>query len=107
MRYILLMHGTRTDWPALAPTPDDLRGTGELIAGAALAPPDQAAIVRAGGSPLVTRAPFAAAREFLAGFWLVDCDGPGRAIEIAAALSGSARSAIELRPVLRAPGEEM
>jgi hypothetical protein len=35
------------------------------------------------GAP-VTDGPFAEAREFLAGFWMVDVDRPGRAYEIAA-----------------------
>ena len=41
---------------------------------------------------------------FIAGFWLVDCFGIDRALEIAARIPCHA---VEVRPVLRAQGEEM
>jgi len=44
------------------------------------------------------------ASPFIAAFWLVDCLGLDRALEIAARIPCHA---VEVRPVLRAPGEEM
>jgi hypothetical protein len=46
----------------------------------ALTPPGEAKLVRAGedGEP-VTDGPFPEAKEFLAGFWIVDVDSPERA----------------------------
>ena len=41
---------------------------------------------------------------FIAGLWLVDCLGLDRALEIAARIPCHA---VEVRPVLRAQGEEM
>jgi len=86
MRYMLLMRGSRSDWRPVALI---LQTTGELVSEEVLTP--------LGESPLS-----------LTGYWLIDCETPARAIEIAAWVSASCHDApIELRPVLRAPGEEM
>ena len=47
--------------------------------------------MRAGksGGPPVTDGPFAEAKEFLAGYWIVDVDRPERAYEIAAKASAA------------------
>ena len=44
---------------------------------------------QADGAPAVTDGPFAEAKEFLAGYWIVDVDSPARAYEIAAAASAA------------------
>jgi len=64
---------------------DKLRKTGELVGGAGLTGPEQAKLVRAGdrGEP-ITDGVFPEAKEFLAGFWIVDVETPERAYEIAA-----------------------
>ncbi|MFG3702772.1 YciI family protein [Micromonospora sp. NPDC047620] len=89
---------------------------GELVDGQGLAAPDQAKIVRAGsdGAPVVTEGPFAETKEFLAGFWIVDCDSPERAVAIAAHISTAPgpggrplNMPIEVRPVMSAPPLEM
>jgi len=88
----------------------DLLASGELVAGEVLASPDQAKLVYAGknGEP-VTDGVFAEAKEFLAGYWMVDVDTPERAYEIAARASrapgpGGAplNNPIEVRRVLSA-----
>ena len=80
-----------------------------------LAPPGQARLVRAGrdGKP-VTDGPFPEAKEFLAGFWLVDLDGPGRAWELAARISAAPgpggkplNMPIEVREVMSGPLPEV
>ncbi|MEU4645411.1 YciI family protein [Micromonospora sp. NPDC023814] len=89
---------------------------GELVDGQGLAAPDQAKIVRAGsdGAPVVTEGPFAETKEFLAGFWIVDCDSPERAVALAAHISTAPgpggrplNMPIEVRPVMSAPPLEM
>jgi hypothetical protein len=67
----------------------ELAEAGELVGIHALNPPSQARIVRAGkdGRPVITDGPFPEAKEFLAGFWTVDVESPGRAHEIAAKAS--------------------
>jgi hypothetical protein len=133
MRYMLLMHGPQALWRALgALPPADARAhraflqelerqlveSGELVerASEALGGPERAQLVRARGrgGPLVARAPFPEAQPFLAGYWIVDCDSPARAAAIAARLSAAPGPggapldiAVEVRPVMSAPGEEM
>jgi hypothetical protein len=67
----------------------DLRGAGELASAQGLAPPGQARIVRSGGegAPEVTDGPFAEAKEFLVGYWIVDVENSERAYAIAAKAS--------------------
>lgn len=86
----------------------DLAAAGELVAGEVLASPDQAKLVRAGknGEP-VTDGVFAEAKEFLAGYWIVDVETPERAYEIAARASSAPglggvplNNAIEVRRVM-------
>jgi hypothetical protein len=87
-----------------------LREKGELVAAQGLAGPDQAKLVRAGkdGRP-VTDGVFPETKEFLAGYWIVDVDGPGRAYAIAAEASAAPGAggrplnmAIEVREVMSA-----
>ncbi len=91
---------------------EELRSNGELVAAEGLATPGQARIVRAGrnGAPEVTDGPFPEAKEFLAGYWIVDCEGPARAYEIAARASAAPgmggaplNMPIEVREVMSAP----
>ena len=131
MRYMLLMTGTQAEWQALGALPrEDLRahlaflrdsglaaarvrGAGER-AGAGRAGAGQVVRARGGLAPAVSGAPFAPAREFLGAYWIVDCDSPARATEIAAQLSaapgrggGALNRAVEVRPVMRLPGEDV
>jgi hypothetical protein len=127
MKYMLMMHAPRGtgDYPIGAWTPDDFKahiafmhalnkqlvGDGEFVDAQGLAAPGQARLVRAGkdGIP-VTDGPFAEAKEFLAGFWIIDVDSAERAYAIAARASiapgpGGAPlyMPIEVREVMRAP----
>ena len=128
MRFMLMMNVPRGtgDYQIGSWSPDDLkahiafmhslnkelRDAGELVGAEGLAAPGEAKIVRAGknGMPAVTDGPFAEAKEFLAGYWIVEVDEPKRAYEIA----GNASSApgpggtplnmpIEVRQVMSAP----
>lgn len=91
---------------------EDLRSEGALVAAEGLASPAQARIVRGSetGAPEVTDGPFPEAKEFLAGYWIVDVEAPQEAHAIAARASmapGPAgkplRLAIEVREVMSAP----
>jgi hypothetical protein len=124
---MLMMHAPRGtgDWQVASWSPEDLQAhigfmhrlnadltaSGELVGAEGLAPPAEAKLVRAGkdGAP-VTDGPFAEAKEFLAGFWIVDVDRPERAYEIAARASSAPGPGgaplvipIEVRQVMSAP----
>ena len=128
VKYMLMMHAPRGngDWGVAQWTPGDvkamvdymkslngeLKGRGELVSAEGLTPPAEARIVRAGTdrAPVVTDGPFAETKEFLAGFWIVECSTAERAYEIAALASlapgpgGTPMGIpIEVRAVGRAP----
>lgn len=129
MKYILLMAGTKAGWDTFATWPkEDIRAhiafmlgfrkalseSGELVSAEGLAEPAQAKIVRAGkdGAP-VTDGVFPAAKEFVAGYWIVDVGTPEQAYAIAARASaapgpggGPMNMPIEVRQVMSGPPEE-
>ena len=87
---------------------EKLRATGELVGFAALADPDMSRVVRVrDGVPAVTDGPFAEAKEYLAGYYVIDTETPERAAEIAATLLEARYVGIEIRPVMAAGGLEM
>jgi hypothetical protein len=89
--------------------------SGELVVAEGLAGPDQARRVRAGkdGKP-ITDGVFPEAKEFLAGYWIVDVESPERAYEIAAQASAAPgpggaplNMAIEVRQVMSGPPKDL
>jgi hypothetical protein len=119
VKYLLIIHNN----PALTALPageleaiqnahgpfqDTLRETGELVGFAALADPDLSRVVRVSdGVPVVTDGPFAEAKEYLAGYYVIDAETPERATEIAAMLPDVRYGGVEVRPVMAAGGMEM
>ena len=92
-----------------------LSDAGELVAAEGLAMPSQAKLVRAGkdGKP-VTDGIFPEAKEFLAGYWIVQVDSPERAYQIAAEASAAPgvggeplNMPIEVREVMSGPPEDL
>jgi len=90
----------------------ELKNEGVLVGAEGLAPPREARIVRAGknGAPEVTDGPFAEAKEFLAGYWIVDVETKEQAYAIAARASAAPGAggkpmnmAIEVREVPSGP----
>lgn len=90
-----------------------LSQAGELVAAEGLAGPDQAKLVRGDkdGKP-VTDGVFSETKEFLAGYWIVDVEGPERAYQIAAEASMAPgpggkpmHLGIEVRQVMSGPPE--
>jgi hypothetical protein len=129
MKYMLMMHAPGDgpykifDWPKKAfeahiafmrGLNKELAEAGELVGVQGLTGPDQAKLVRAGrnGVP-VTDGVFPEAKEFLAGYWIVDVDTPERAYAIAARASAAPgpggeplNMAIEVRQVMSGPPDE-
>ena len=93
-----------------------LSEAGELVGAEGLAAPGEAKVVRAGkgGAPEITDGPFPEAKEFLAGYWIVDVESPSRAYELAARASTAPgpggkplNMPIEVRQVMSAPPADM
>ncbi len=129
MKYILMMNTMKAgqgvpNWPQkdlqahiafMKSFAKDLHESGELVSAEGLSFPDQAKLVRAGknGVP-ITDGVFPEAKEFLAGYWIVDVDSPERAYAIAARASAAPgpggaplNMPIEVRLVMSAPPPEM
>jgi hypothetical protein len=116
MKYVILIHSnpeSRQIWDALSDRQrlefarghlelsKQLAASGELVASEGL--PDLTEAKRVSvreGQTLTTDGPFAEVKEYLAGFYLVDCDSIERAIEIAARAPDAAYGQVEVRPVL-------
>jgi len=92
----------------------ELTASGELVEVRGLAMPETARIVRAAdGGPVVTGGPFPDSKEFLFGWWLVDCADEARAVAIAARISAAPghdgkpmNMPVEVREVLPEPPAE-
>ncbi|MEN3534515.1 YciI family protein [Microbispora sp. ZYX-F-249] len=87
---------------------EELKRSGELITTQALADPSQAAVVSVrNGQPVVTDGPFLESKEYLGGFYLIDCEDRDRAIELAALIPDAAIEGlgIEVRQVMFADGQ--
>ena len=130
MKYILMMNATKAGWETLGSWPKKdflahiefmktftkgLGESGELVSAEGLAGPAEAMVVRAGtdGAP-VTDGVFPEAKEFLAGYWIVDVESPERAYAIAAEASmapgpGGApmKFPLEVRQVMSGPPDEL
>jgi hypothetical protein len=72
---------------------------GVSIAGERLRPPEDASTVRVrGGQVLVTDGPFIEAKEFIAGFDILECRDLDEAIEVASKHPMARFGTLELRP---------
>jgi hypothetical protein len=75
--------------------------TGEMIVSEALAGPEVGKrILVKDGQISTTDGPYAEVKEFLAGFYLIDCESEERAIEYAAMLPEAEWGMVEVRPIL-------
>jgi hypothetical protein len=82
--------------------------SGELVASIALADPSTSTVVRTrDGAATVTDGPYVESKEFLAGYYMVDCETRERAEELAALIPDSALTGIEVRAVMRDGADEL
>lgn len=130
MKYILMMNCPKTGYDTFGSWPKkdiqahidfmiglnkSLSESGELVSAEGLASPQQAKLVRAGkdGAP-ITDGVFPEAKEFLAGYWIVDVESPEQAYAIAARASAAPgpggdpmNMPIEVRQVMSGPPEDL
>lgn len=86
----------------------ELTESGEWVGGEALADVSHTRTVRVrDGVPAVTDGPYAEAKEHLAGYCMIDCERPERAVQIAARWPDARLWAMEVRPVMSPAGTEM
>src|SRR5262245_37904388 len=117
MRYLILIYEAER---ATNPTPEaaaensaryaaftaDVRNRGLFQAGEALEPTNTATTVRVrDGRAVVTDGPFMETKEFLGGFYLLDCKDLDEAIELAKRIPAVERGSIEIRPIWELPPE--
>jgi hypothetical protein len=113
VKYLLMIYGNKEKWAAIPP-PDwpaaiarqdafnaRYRETGELLGAYGLADANRAKLVRrVSGVPAVTDGPYLETKEYLASFWLLDCDSEERALQIAGDMPFADTDPVELWPVL-------
>ncbi|HEU5393065.1 MAG TPA: YciI family protein, partial [Streptosporangiaceae bacterium] len=97
MKYLLMIYGNQEKWASLpaGEWPEAIarqdafnrkyRQTGELLGAYGLADAAQARLVRrVDGQPAVTDGPYLETKEYMASFYLLDCESEERALAIAA-----------------------
>jgi hypothetical protein len=123
MKYILMMNCPKTGYEQFGAWPKkdievhiafmhrfnkQLRDAGEWVSAEALSNPLEAKLVRAGKDATpITDGVFPEAKEYLAGYWIIDVDTPQRAYVLAAQVSAAPgpggtpyNMAIEVRQVM-------
>jgi hypothetical protein len=77
------------------------RETGEMLGAYGLGDAVNAKLVRRGaGEPTVTDGPYLETKEYMASFYLVDCESEARAFEIAADMPAAVHDPVEVWPIL-------
>jgi len=117
MRYLLLIYETERN-AAVAPDvaasehakygafTNEVRQRGLFQAGEALEATNTATTVRVrDGKAVVTDGPFMETKEFLGGFYLLECKDLDEAIELAKELPAVNRGSIEIRPIWELPAD--
>jgi len=113
MKYLLLIYGNQEKWASI-PTGEWLeaiakqdafnrkyQATGELIGAYGLADAAAARLVRReNGLPAVTDGPYLETKEYIASFYLLDCENEERALQIAADMPWVDAEPVEFWPVL-------
>jgi hypothetical protein len=120
MKYMLLIYNNQSAYESLPEAEreaifgavgvimDELKESGELVGGMALADPSLGKTVRVrDGVTTTTDGPFAEAKEQFAGYIAVDCDSEERAVEIAARWPDARYFAMEVRPIMHDSGGDL
>ena len=89
------------EMPMLLELHRNLREAGILLDVQRLRSTESATSVRVReGRTEITDGPFAVTKEFLAGYYLVECADLDEAVKVAASLTGARHGTIEVRPVI-------
>jgi hypothetical protein len=119
MKFLLILHMNPTVWDALTDDEraeignghgafiDTITKSGEMITTQGLADPSQSVVVGVrDGQPAVTDGPYLEAKEYLGGFYLIECESRERAIELAALIPDAKIEGmgVEVRQVMFSDG---
>jgi hypothetical protein len=86
-----------------------IKASGEMVETHALGMPAESAVVRVrDGVPVVTDGPYLESKEFMGGYYIVDCASRERALELAAMIPDAKVDGlgIEVRPIVHSMGPE-
>jgi hypothetical protein len=113
MKYLLMIYGNQEKWASIPAEifPEEIakqdafnrkyHATGELIGAYGLGDAALARLVRrADGVPAVTDGPYLETKEYMASFYLLDCESEERALAIAADMPWADREPVEFWPIL-------
>ena len=118
MKYLCLIYENEREWENKSPADgeaimneyftftEDIQKRGLMKSGAPLQTTDTATTVRVNGSgeAVLSDGPFAETKEWLAGYYLLDCPDLDTATAQAARIPAARHGAIEVRPVMEIPG---
>ena len=113
MKYLMLIYGNQEKWDSMPAEawPEAIarqeafnrkyQQTGELIGAYGLADAVNAKLVRRQGTaPAVTDGPYLETKEYIASFYLLDCENAERAEQIAADMPWADEEPVEVWPIL-------
>jgi hypothetical protein len=113
MKYLCLIYENEKSWEQMPKDQadavmgeyfafsDNIRKSGQYVAGDALHPTQTATTVRVrNGKTLTTDGPFAETKEQLGGYYLIDAKDLNEAIQVAARIPSARWGSIEVRPVV-------
>ncbi|MEV4757910.1 YciI family protein [Micromonospora sp. NPDC049559] len=114
MKYLLMIYGNQEKWDSFPADawPEAVarqeafnrkyRDSGELLGAYGLADAVAAKLVRrtGEGAPAVTDGPYLETKEYMASFYLLDCENEERALAIAADMPFADSDPVELWPIL-------
>jgi hypothetical protein len=120
MKYLMLIYGNEEkwssfspeEWPAAIAKQDAFNKkyaqTGELLGAYGLADAAAAKLIRRAkdGSPAVTDGPYLETKEYIASFYLLDCENEERARQIAADMPFGDQDPVELWPILHEAADD-
>ena len=116
MKYLMLIYGNEEKWNSFSSSEEwqaaiakqdafnkKYAQTGELLGAYGLADAAAAKLVRRAkdGSPAVTDGPYLETKEFIASFYLLDCDSIADATQLAAGIPEATTGTIEVRAEYR------
>ena len=120
MKFLLTIYGNEEIWgsyskeefealiAADAEFQREIRESGEFVTVEGLTEPVNARTVKVReGVPVVTDGPYLESKEYLASFFVIDCENLDRAVEIAAKYPTAKTTGVEVWPLMEAGGNDV